>query len=85
MKVVLSMPFLIFTNADVQFAKKKLTWRTYTTKKALPTTRQVKPIDQKKFAKTMLNRYIKAFMCMLAPWNQEWLSTQREKLSWLCS
>ena len=27
-EVVLGMPFLIFSNADIQFAKKKLTWRT---------------------------------------------------------
>ena len=45
MEVVLGMSFLFLSNADVQFAKKKLTWRTYTTKEALPTTRQVKIID----------------------------------------
>ena len=62
MKVVLGMPFLIFNNADVQFAEKKLTWRTYTTKKAFPTTRQVKIINQKKFAKAALDKNIEAFV-----------------------
>ena len=38
-EVVLSMPFLTFNNADVQFVKKKLTWRSYTTAEALPTTK----------------------------------------------
>ena len=45
MEVVLGMPFLIFSNADIQFAEKELTWRIYTTKKALTTTRQVEIID----------------------------------------
>ena len=39
MKVVLAIPFLTLSNADVQFAEKKLTWKTYTTKKAILTTR----------------------------------------------
>ena len=34
-EVILSMPFLILSNADVKFAKKKLTWKTYTIKKAV--------------------------------------------------
>ena len=38
-KVVLGMPFVTFSNADVQFAKKELTWRTYITKEAFLTTR----------------------------------------------
>ena len=45
MEVVLSMPFLTFSNADVQFAEKELTWRTYTIKEAFPTTRRVEIID----------------------------------------
>ncbi len=39
MKVVLVMPFLSFSNADVEFTElRKPTWRTYTTAEALPTT-----------------------------------------------
>ena len=41
---------------------KKLTWRTYTTKKALQTTGRVELIDQKEFAKITLDENIKAFM-----------------------
>ena len=62
MKVVLGMSFLTFSNADVQFARKKLTWRTYTTEKALPTTRQVEIINQKKFAKAALDENVKVFV-----------------------
>ena len=37
-EVVLNMPFLTLSNADVQFVEKELTWRSYTTIEALPTT-----------------------------------------------
>ena len=45
MEVILGMLFLTVSNVDVQFAEKELTWRTYTTKKALPTNRRIKLID----------------------------------------
>ena len=38
LEVVLEMPFHTPCNADIQFTQKELTWRSYTTKKALPTT-----------------------------------------------
>ena len=62
LKVVLGMPFLTFSNADVQFAKKKLTWRTYTTEEALPTICQIEIIDWKKVAKTALDENVEAFV-----------------------
>ena len=62
MKVVLRMPFLTFTNVDIQFAKKELIWRSYPTKKALATTRKVELIDKKEFAKVALDENIKAFV-----------------------
>ena len=40
-EVVLGMLFLTFSIADIQLDKKKFTWRTYTTAKVLPTTKQV--------------------------------------------
>ena len=61
MKMVLGMSFLTLGNADVQFAKKKLTWRTYITKNALLTIYQVEIIDQKKFAKAALDENVRAF------------------------
>ena len=60
------MPFLIFNNANIQFAKKKLTWRSYTTEEALPITCQVELIDKKKFAKAALDENVKAFMVYVA-------------------
>ena len=62
MEVVLGMPFLSLSNADVQFAEKELTWRTYTTEKALPITRQVEIINQKKFAKPALDENVEIFV-----------------------
>ena len=38
MKVVFGMLFLNFNNANIQFVKKKLTWKTYTPTRALSTT-----------------------------------------------
>ena len=61
-EIILGMPFLTFSNADVQFAKKKLTWRTYITEEALPITCRVKLIDQKECPKAVLNENIKAFV-----------------------
>ena len=46
---ILKIVFFTFGNINIQFAKKKLIWRFYTTKKALSTTQQVELIDKKKF------------------------------------
>ena len=62
MEVVLRMPFLTLSNADIQFAKKELTQRIYTTKDALPTTQRVELIDKKEFAKAALDENIEAFV-----------------------
>ena len=50
------MLFFSLNNADVKFAKlEKLTWRTLSPVKALPTTSQVELIDKKEFAKVVLD------------------------------
>ena len=56
------MPFLTLSNADIKFAQKKLTWRSYLIAEALPTTKRVELIDKKKFAKTALDENIEAFV-----------------------
>ena len=56
------MLFLTLGNADIQFDEKKLTWTTYTIKKTLPITYQIKIIDQKEFAKAALDENIEAFV-----------------------
>ena len=54
-EVVLGMPFLTLSNADVDFSSRDLWWKTYTTEKALPTTRRVELVDKKEFATAALD------------------------------
>ena len=61
-KIVLSMPFLTFSNADVQFVEKELIWRFYTTAEALSTTKRVKLINKKEFAKAALDENSETFV-----------------------
>ena len=66
MEVVLGMPFLALSNADIQFAEKELTWRSYTAAEALPTTKRVELIDKKEFAKTSLDEKSETFVVHIA-------------------
>ena len=50
-EVVLDMPFLTFSNADVQFVEKKFTWKSYNIAKALTTTKRLELIDKKNLLK----------------------------------
>ena len=61
-KVVLRMPFLTLSNVNIQFAEKKLTWRSYITTEALPTTKRVEIIDKKEFAGVALDENVEAFV-----------------------
>ena len=61
-KVVLGKPFFTLSNVNIQCAEKELTWKTYTTKDALPTTGQVEIINCKEFAKAVLDENDKAFV-----------------------
>ena len=65
-EVVLGMPFLTLSNTNVQFVKKELTWRSYTTAKALPTTKWVEFINKKKFAKAALDENSETFVVHVA-------------------
>ena len=61
-KVVLDMLFLTLSNTDVQFIEMELTWRFYTTAKALPTTKRVELINKKEFAKAALDKKSETFV-----------------------
>ncbi len=65
-EVVLGMPFLSLSNADFQFSAEELTWRSYTATEALPTTRRVKLIDKKEFAKAALDENSETFVVHVA-------------------
>ena len=45
LEMVLEMPFLNLSKANIRFAERELVWRTYTTAEVLPTTRRVEIID----------------------------------------
>ena len=60
------MLFLALSNADIQFAKKELTWRSYTAAEALPTTKRVELIDKKEFAKAALDEESETFVLHIA-------------------
>ena len=68
-KVVSDMPFLTLSNADVQFIEKELTWRSYITAEALPTTKRVKLINKKEFAKAALDKKSETFVVHMASLN----------------
>ncbi len=60
--VVLGMPFLIMSNADIGFQARDLQWRFYTTRNVLTTTRQIELIGKKEFTVEALNLEHKAFV-----------------------
>ncbi len=63
MEVVLEMPFLSLSNADIKFAELgKLIWRSYTAAEALLTTSRVELIDKKKFAKAAMDENSETFV-----------------------
>ena len=69
------MSFLILSNADILFVKKKLTWRSYITAEALSTIKWIKLIDKKKFAKEALNENVRAFMVYITSFSLSWMRT----------
>ena len=54
-EIVLGMPFLTLSGADVDFSGRELRWRTYTTEEVLPTTRRVELVGKKEFAAAELD------------------------------
>ena len=54
--VVLGMPFLTLSGANVYFLNWELRWRIYTTKEALPTTRHVELVGKKELQLQSLTR-----------------------------
>ena len=55
LEIVLEILFLILSGANVNFYGRKLWWRTYTTKKALLTTRHIKLVGKKEFVAVALD------------------------------
>ena len=70
-EVILRMPFLKISNADVSFGKGILTWKTYITNKALLTTKQVQIINKKDFVIAALDANSETFVVHMAIREQE--------------
>ena len=66
MEVVLGMPFLALSNADIQFDTESFTWRSYSAAEALPTTRRIELIDKYEFAKVALDENSETFVLHVA-------------------
>ena len=64
--VVLGMPFLTLSGADVDFPKRELRWRSYTIEEALPTTKQVELVGKKEFAAVALDPGHETFVVHVA-------------------
>ena len=65
--MALGMLFLFLNNANVKFAElKKVSWRTYTAAKTLPTISWVELIDKREFAKMALDKNFKIFVVHIA-------------------
>ena len=65
-EVVLGILFLILSNADIDFSSRDLQWRTYTTKKALLTTRRVELVGKKEFAAAALDPKYETYVVHVA-------------------
>lgn len=66
MTLILGILFLNLNNINMFFSKRELTWRLYTTTKALLTTKWVQIIDYKKFAIAVLDPTKEVFIVYVA-------------------
>ena len=65
-EIVLGMPFLKLSNADVLFGEETLTWKLYTTNKALSSTKRVQLVDSKEFVIAALDADSETFVVYVA-------------------
>ena len=65
-EAILGMLFLKLSNADVSFGEETLTWKSYTTNEALPTTERVQLVDLKEFVIAALDADSETFVVHVA-------------------
>ena len=78
-EVILGMPFLKISNADVSFGEGTLTWKTYTTNEALPTTERVQIVDPKEFVIAALDVNSETFVVHVAIREREEMPVHSER------
>ena len=81
--MVLGMPFLILSGADVDFPKRELWWRSYTIEEAFLTTKRVKLVGNKQFVATALYPGYETFVVCVA-FFKSLSSTQKSDIHLFC-
>ena len=66
MKVVLGMPFLALSNANIQYDTGSFTWRSYSAAETLPTFKVLEFIDKHEFVKAALDQNSETFVVHIA-------------------
>ena len=66
LEVILGMFFLTLSGADIDFLRRELRWRTYTTQEALPTTKRIELVGKKEFAVSALDPEYETFVVHIA-------------------
>ena len=78
-EVILGMPFLKISNANVAFGEGTLTWKSYTTNEALPTTKRVRLVDPKEFVIAALDADSETFVVHVAIREREEMPVHSER------
>ena len=65
-EVVLGMPFLKISNANIAFGEGTLTWKSYITNKAIPNTKRVQLVNSKEFIIAALDADSETFVVHVA-------------------
>ena len=78
-ELILGMSFLKISNVDVVFGEGTLTWKLYTTNKALPTTERVRLVDPKEFVIAALDADSETFVVHVAIWKCEEMAINHDR------
>ena len=78
-EVILGMPFLKLSNANVSFDEKTLMWKFYITSEALLTTERVRLVDPKEFVIAALDADSKTFVVHVAVREQEEMALDSDR------
>ena len=70
-KMILGILFLKICNANIAFGERTLTWKSYTTKKVLPTIKRVQLVNLKEFVIVALDADNKTFIVHVAIWERK--------------
>ena len=78
-EVILGMLFLKISNANVVFGEESLTWKSYTTNKALPTSERVQLVNPKEFVIAALDADSETFVVHVAIREQQEMPVHSER------